>query len=98
MYNKFFLIGRIYQESEITITESGLSIGTLYLSTREKFKNKEIQHKISIVGDRAFCESLKIGDTVTIDGKLSSHEWGNCLGEPQLSTRLMVSAYNKVDI
>lgn len=98
MYNKFFLMGRIYKECEVTTTESGLSIGTLYISTREKFKDKEIQHKISIVGDRSFCESLKIGDTVTIDGKLSSHEWSNYLGEPQISTRLMVSAYNKVNI
>lgn len=98
MYSRFLLIGRIYKESEITTTESGLSIGTLYISTREKFKSKETHHKISIVGDRDFCESLKIGDTVSIDGKISSHEWKNCSGEPQISARLMVSAYSKVDI
>lgn len=98
MYNKFFLLGRIYKESEVTAMESGLSIGTLYISTREKFKNKEIHHKISIVGDRSFCESLKIGDTVTIEGKISSHEWSNYSGEPQISARLMVFAYNKVNV
>lgn len=98
MYSSFFLLGRIYKESEVTTTESGLSIGTLYVSTRENYNSKEIHHKISIVGDRKFCESLKIGDTVSVGGKVSSHEWSNYSGEPRISTRLMVSTYNKVEI
>lgn len=97
MMNKFLLLGKIYKESEISTTESGLSIGTIYVSTRERFKDKETHHKLSIIGDGAFCESLKIGDIVTIDGKLSSHEWYNKAGKPQISNRLMVSTYSKIN-
>lgn len=94
MLNNFFLLGRIYKESEVTTTESGLSIGTIYIATCDSSGNKETHHQLSIIEDRTFCESLKVGDTVSIDGKISSREWYNRLGEPQISNRIMVSTYN----
>lgn len=98
MFNKFVLIGTVNKPCEKKFSDKGLKIGTLYISTYEKSKNKDIDLKMSLFGDLvdAACYELKVGDLVIIDGKLSSNKWLNKNGELQITPQLIVSGYEKL--
>lgn len=100
MFNKFVLIGKIIKLCEKKFSDKGLKVGTLYISTYERSKNKDIDLKMSLFGDQvdAAHYELKVGDLVIIDGKLSSNKWLDKKGELQITPQLIVSSYEKLEI
>lgn len=102
MVNKVTLIGRLGKNPEIRTLEAGTCIAKFTLATDESYKDKSGQwqtttewHNLILWGKVAeYAEkSLKKGDLVYVEGKLTSRSWQDEHGVTKYITEVRVETF-----
>jgi single-strand DNA-binding protein len=85
MLNKTYLIGNLGQAPEIRVMQDGREIASLSLATNSSWKDKQGEwnqhtewHRVTVFQDFYVSwikNSVKKGDTLLVEGKLSYSEW-----------------------
>lgn len=100
--NEVNLMGRLGRDAEYRVMQSGSSVTSLSVATKESWKDKTTGewkdrtewHKITVWGktaDRA--KDLRKGDPVTIRGSLQTRKWTGQDGQDKYSTEIHVKDF-----
>lgn len=101
MINKVILKGNIGKKPHIALDQRGREIASFSLATNTKWKDGSGEwhqhvdwHQIVIFRDstvRWIKDVLKKGDTVYIEGKLSSHNWTDKYNQPRTDSAVIIA-------
>lgn len=101
MVNKVILIGNLGSDPEIRHLESGASVAKLSVATNENYRDKNGEwqkltewHDVVVwrqLAERA--QSLKKGDSIYVEGKLSTRKWEDKEGNPRWSTEVVANYF-----
>lgn len=104
--NKVQLIGHICADPEKKVTNSGVSVVSVSLATTEKWKDKQTQqmqektefHRLVVwQGADVFCQYLKKGSQVYIEGSLQTKEWQDKDNNKRYTTEVNVRSFQFLD-
>lgn len=105
MINRVILIGNLGKDPEIKHLENGSAVARFSLATREAYRDKdgnwqEITEWHDIVVWRQLAEravsSLKKGDTIYVEGKLTSRTWQDQNGVNHRTTDVVANYFRKI--
>lgn len=102
MVNRVILVGNLGKDPEVRRLENGAVVAKLRLATNENYKDKTGQwvkqtewHDVVAwrnLGERAES-SLKTGDSVYVEGKLSTRNWQDQDGNNRRTTEVVASYF-----
>lgn len=103
MINKVTLYGNVGRSPEVFLTQDGREIATFALATSVYWKDKigEWQsatdwHRITVFREATvgwIKNSLRRGDKVFVEGKLTYHYWTDKLGKERRTAHVVVSGF-----
>lgn len=101
MLNKVILQGDVGRAPKITLTQEGKEIATFSLATTESWKDERGErqsatdwHRITVFRDstiRWIKDSLRRGDRVYLEGKLSYHHWTDKYGQTRSTPHVIIA-------
>jgi single-strand DNA-binding protein len=98
--NSVKLIGRLGQDPEVKLLDTGNKVATFSLATSESYTTKDGSkqeqtqwHTIVMWGNLAvICEKyLKKGKEIAIDGRISYRNWEDKLGNKHFTSEIIAS-------
>ena len=99
--NKVILLGRLGANPELRQTQSGMSVASATLATNESYKDRASGNKVdntdwhNLVFWGRNAENLqkysKKGDSIYVEGKLSTRKWQDKNGNDRYTTEVVVS-------
>ena len=102
MVNKVILIGNLGSDPEIRHLESGASVAKFSLATNENYRDKNGEwqkvtewHDVVVwrqLAERA-SQTLKKGDAIYLEGKLSTRKWEDSEGNPRRTTEVVANYF-----
>lgn len=106
MVNKVILIGNLGSDPEIRHLESGVAVAKFSVATNENYRDKNGEwqkvtewHDIAVwrqAAERA-AQTLKKGDTVFVEGKLSTRKWEDSDGKPRRTTEVVANYFRVIN-
>lgn len=101
MLNKVILQGDVGRVPKITLTQEGKEIATFSLATTQSWKDTAGKrqsatdwHRVTVFRDstiRWIKDSLRRGDRVYLEGKLSYHHWTDKHGQPRSTPHVVIA-------
>ena len=100
--NRVTLIGHLGRDPEIRTFQNGDKVANLRVATSERWKDKDTGekkeatewHTVAVFGGAAkFCEYLKKGSLVAIEGQLQTRKWQDQSGADKYSTEVVVRGF-----
>lgn len=101
MLNKVILQGDVGRVPKITLTQEGKEIATFSLATTQSWKDAAGKrqsatdwHRVTVFRDstiRWIKDSLRRGDRVYLEGKLSYHHWTDKHGQPRSTPHVIIA-------
>lgn len=97
--NKVILLGRLGQDPEVRMTQSGIQVASISLATSEKFKGRDGQmkettewHRCVLWDKKAELASkyLRKGNLVYFEGKIKTRQWDDQNGQKRYTTEIVV--------
>ena len=105
MINRVTLIGNLGKDPELKTLESGAAVARFSLATSESYRDKEGNwqestewHEIVVwrqLAERAVA-GLKKGDTIFLEGKLTSRTWQDQNGTNHRTTEVVANYFRKI--
>ena len=104
MLNKVILRGNIGRAPEIKVTQKGRQIATFFLATHFSWKDEDSEwqthtdwHRISVFRESTIGwikDTLKKGDMVYVEGKLSNHSWIDKFQQKRFTTHVVIEDFH----
>jgi len=105
MINRVTLIGNLGKDPELRHLENGAAVAKFSLATNESYRDKDGNwqdttewHEIIVwrqLAERAVA-GLKKGDTIFLEGKLSSRNWQDQQGTNHRTTEVVANYFRKL--
>jgi len=106
MVNKVLLIGNLGKDPEVRKLDNGSSVGRFSVATNESYKDKSgewqnLTEWHNVVVWRALAEraerSLKKGNMVYVEGKLTTRKWQDKEGNDRYSTEVVANTFRLLE-
>ena len=100
--NKVILVGNLGRDPEIRSLQSGSQVANLTVATSESWRDKSGErqertewHRIVIFSEPLirFCQHLRKGSKVYIEGQLETRKWQDQGGQDRYSTEIVLRPY-----